>query len=160
MSKSCPRCHTELDESVRFCFNCGWEFRKKKTRRWKEMQFQNVSFSEVKEWFNDHNGEIEIVNCRGNIKYNTSGFFIKTRDWFFQYLTIRYYDDEKASKSYDLVYDAKYDHLLSSGARNAESAVQSQLNGRKTVFNITRSSHFSGGENREYSCCLAIYEKA
>lgn len=161
-TKRCPRCHEELNVSAKFCSNCGWEFRRKravpKKRRWKEEHFQDVSFREIDEWLDMHNGNIEIVNCRGNTKYDTSGFIIKSRDWFVQYLTIRYYDDEKANKQYELIYNQQYDSLLSSGAKRARNNVEKIVDGRKVIFSISRSSHYSGGGSREYSCYMAICE--
>jgi hypothetical protein len=162
-TKTCPRCHEVLDKNARFCSHCGWEFRKgnknrPQRRRWKEESFQNTSFTRVMNWLRNCNGHIEIVNVRGNLKYDTSGIIFKTRDWYVQYLTIRYYDDDKANKSYALVYDEQYDFLLRSGATKAVDNCMERVGNNPMIFNIVRSSHYSGGGSKEYSCAMAIYE--
>lgn len=101
--KTCPRCHETLNAKAKFCSNCGWKFGAPK-RRWKEKKFQDVSFQEVMDWLKTYNGNIEILSIRGNIRYNSRGFIFVSRDWYVQYLTIRYYDDDKANKTYGLVF--------------------------------------------------------
>lgn len=162
-TKTCPRCHEILNTKAKFCSRCGWKFGSNRNnwtprRRWKEKSFQNASFKEVMEWLKENNGRIEILNARGNLKYDTSGIFFISRDWYVQYLNIRYYDDQQANKNYGLVYSEKYDSLFSSGSYKASNECAARVNGRPVVYNIVRSSHYSGGESKQYSCAMSIFE--
>lgn len=162
-TKVCPRCYEILNKKAKFCSNCGWNFRsngnnRTTRRRWKEQSFQNVSFQEVMEWLKTYNGKIEILNAKGNLKYDTSGVFFISRDWYVQYLNIRYYDDQQANKNYALVFDEQYDSFFSKGADKAITNCVDRVADRPIVYKIVRSSHYSGGGSKQYSCAMAIFE--
>jgi len=162
MSKECPKCHKILEDNAKFCSECGWQFHQKtnhpKQRRWEIKKFSDCSFDTVADWIKSNNGHIEILDAKGNIKYDTSGFIFINREWYVQYLNIRYYNDAQANKQYAIVRAEAYDKLFSSGAKRAQEQVKNMVQNRNVIFHISRRSHFSGGGSREFCCTAAIYE--
>lgn len=153
----CPNCGQHVDDKDRFCWSCGTPLKRKRRKQRQKLKqsFQDASFDDVYTWLQEHNGHIEITYIKGNMRYKGLGFF--TRKWYFQYLNIFYYKDEKANKSYTMRTSAHYDIMFF--RRNlVYNEIHQEPLPEKILFDEIRSSYYPDGDGQQYHCGVLIGE--
>ena len=149
---NCPRCKHSVPDNSNFCNNCGWNFnyhkeKKEYRRRYEVKEFKNCSYHCIREWLIENANQIEIISAKGNMRFEVGGFFITTYNWYFQYLTIKYYPNTKGHK-YNIVHSFNRNGLFN--LYNATLPVDRDINAalqysKNIILDFYRDSHLPGG---------------
>ena len=146
----CPRCKNNVPDGSNFCCNCDWNFnyKKKERKRYETMQFENCGAEQIRAWLYNNADQIEILSVRGNLRFDTGWMLINTYNWYFQYLSIRYYPNTKGHK-YNIVLRCSHNNLfnLFDATQPVDRDVDAAIRySRNVIWDFYRDSHLPGGK--------------